>query len=313
MDPNQIKPKTTIVDFLLNIASIIALYTIVGSTLNLLFTVIGKAYPKITNEHYYYSQSISWPVSILIILFPIFVTIMYFLEKSYGLDSEKRNSGIHKWLTYITIFIGGIILIGDFVTVLYYFIDGQEMTTGFILKALTVLVISLAVFFYFISEVRGKLNSMSRKVWTVVTAVIILGSIVWGFSVLGSPRTQQLLKYDEQKVNNLQNLNSQVVSYYSEKGTLPNLIKDMENGNYYIQIMDPQTQKPYEYQKINNTTYNLCAEFNKASDGANQLTQPNPDNKSWKHSAGRYCFVQTINPNIYSYPNPNYPKIRTVD
>ena len=69
MDPNQIKTRTTVGDFLLNIASIIALYTIVGSVLGLVFIVIEKAYPRITNGYdYYYSASISWPVSILVVL-----------------------------------------------------------------------------------------------------------------------------------------------------------------------------------------------------------------------------------------------------
>ena len=134
MDSNQMKPKTTAGDFLLNLGAIIALYTVVSFLLALIFTVINKAYPKITNGYdYYYSQSISWPVSILIVLFPIFAVIMWFLEKSYTQDPEKRNIGIHKWLAYITLFIGGIVLIGDLITVLYYFIDGQELTVCFLL------------------------------------------------------------------------------------------------------------------------------------------------------------------------------------
>ncbi len=42
-------------------------------------------------------------------------------------------------------------------------------------------------------------------------------SIIWGFSVLGSPHTQRLIKYDEQKINDLQYINSQIQSYYSNK------------------------------------------------------------------------------------------------
>ena len=256
MDPNIIKPKTTAWDFLLNVGAIIALYTIVGNLLSLVFTVVEKAYPKITNGYNYYSssQSISWPVSILIVLFPIFVTIMWFLEKSYLQDPEKRNLTVHKWLTYITLFVGGAILIGDLVTILYYFIDGQELTTGFLLKIFSVLVITLAVFLYYIADARNTLTSSKRKIWLGVSTAIVIISIVWGFSVLGSPRTQQLLKYDQQKVTDLQEINYQITSYYTNNGVLANTLEKMTSGGYYVAKVDPQTQKPYEYQRVSDTT-----------------------------------------------------------
>lgn len=312
MDPNQpMKPRATAGDFLLNIASIIALYTVVSNLISLLFSVINSAYPQITNGYNYYgSQSISWPVSILIILFPIFVTIMWFLEKSYAQEPEKRNIGIHKWLTYITLFIGGIILIGDLITVIYRFIDGQELTTGFLLKVFSVLLVTLVVFLYYVADVRNTLTSAKKKIWLVVSTALILFSIVWGFSVLGSPRTQQLIKYDTQKVSDLQNISNQINNYYSNKGVLPNSFDELKTIYYSFSTVDSQTQKPYEYKKLSETTYNICAEFNKASDDKNINNAPvysDPYNSiTWTHSAGRYCFEQTINPNLYSKPVPMY-------
>lgn len=313
MDPNQpMKPKATVGDFLLNIAAIIALYTVVSNLINLLFGVINKAYPQITNGYGYYgSQSISWPVSILIILFPIFVTIMWFLEKSYTQDPEKRNIGIHKWLTYITLFIGGIILIGDLITVIYRFIDGQELTTGFLLKIFSVLVVTLVVFLYYVADVRNTLTPAKKKIWLVVSTALILFSIIWGFSVLGSPRTQRLIKYDTQKVSDLQSISNQIENHYSSKGVLPNNLEEVKNSFYSFSSLDSQTQKPYEYQKLGDTKYNICAEFNKASDDKNISTSPTYSysyggENNWTHPAGRYCFERTINPNLYSKPMPLY-------
>ena len=101
-DPSQPAIKASVGDFLLNTASFIGLYVVVGALLGLIFTVIEKAYPKMTEYNYYYysnSSSISWPVSILIILFPIFLAVVYFLEKSYTENPEKRHVGSHKWFT----------------------------------------------------------------------------------------------------------------------------------------------------------------------------------------------------------------------
>ncbi len=294
-------------DFFINLGAIVGLYTLVVSLINLLFTVINKAYPQIMNGYNYFgSSSISWPVATLIIFFPIFIFLMWLMEKEYIREPEMKNHGIHKWLTYITLFIAGLVIAGDLITVLYYFIDGQELTAAFLLKVLVLLVVVSSVFIYFVSDLRNKLTTKSRIFWRIYMGVIILGSIIWGFSVLGSPQTQRLYKYDEQKVNDLMNLNNEVINFYSNKGTLPKTMEEMASGNYYVAPVDPQTQKPYEYEKTNNTTYNLCAEFNKASDGTDDSTRPvSPyEYTTWTHPAGRYCFSQTINPNLYSKPAP---------
>jgi hypothetical protein len=307
----ETQTKTGAKDFFINLGAIIALGTIVGNLVSLLFTIINKAYPVTTGYSYYGTYSISFPVASLIVFFPIYILLMWLLEKGYAVEPEKRNIGVRKWLTYITLFLTGLAFAIDLIYVIYYFIDGQEMTTGFILKALSVLVISLAVFFYYISDVRGKLNSTSRKVWTFVTLVIILGAIAWGFSVLGSPRTQQLIKYDEQKVGDLTNMNSAVQNYYQSKGMLPNTLAEISGSNYYHFVLnDAQTGRPYEYQKTSETTYNVCAIFNKQSEpdsGKNYGYSYPYGSGSWTHTAGHYCFSQTINSNLYPYSKSAIP------
>ena len=299
-------------DFFINLGAIVALYTLIVSLLNLLFTIINTMYPQITNGYNYMgSQSISWPVATLVIFFPIFILLMWLMEKGYGTEPERQNTGIHRWLTYITLFLAGLTMAIDLIMVLYYFLDGQELTTGFLLKILVVLIVAVCVFMYYISDVRGKLTSKSRIVWRIIAGVIILGSIIWGFTVLGSPATQRLYKYDEQKVNDLMSLNNEIINYYNTKQVLPDNLTDITALNYYMVITDSQNGKQYEYEKISNTEYNLCADFNKASNTNTQngLTRPvSPyGDPSWTHPAGRYCFKETINPNLYSKQILNYP------
>ena len=64
MDPNQqVKPKETTGDILLNLGAIIALYVLVSNLLSLIFTVVNVAYPQITNG-YNYSGSLYFTVSV---------------------------------------------------------------------------------------------------------------------------------------------------------------------------------------------------------------------------------------------------------
>jgi type II secretory pathway pseudopilin PulG len=317
MEPNTLntqisaKPKTSAKDFFLNLGAIVALYTVVVSLLNLLFTVIDKAYPQITSGYYYNSSSsMSFPVATLIIFFPIFVLLMWLLEKSYTAEPEKKHLSVRRWLTYITLFIAGLTLAIDLVWVVYKFIDGQELTTGFILKALSVLIIAGLVFWYYITDIREKMTRACQRWWMIGSFVLIVASIVWGFAVLGSPRTQQLLKYDEQKVNDLMNINSQIQSYYYDKGVLPLTLADLAQGNNYSAVpVDMQTGQSYEYQNMatsspTNRSYKLCAIFNKSSDGqsntdtTHMITIPEYHiDTTWLHQSNHFCFTQTVTAN----------------
>ncbi|MEI6660071.1 MAG: DUF5671 domain-containing protein [bacterium] len=315
MDQNQTKLKTSAKDFFLNLGSIIALGTVIVNFITLLFTVIEKAYPPVNGYEYslnalsyssFSSSSISWPVSSLIIFFPLYILLMWLLEREYKVEPEKRGLGLRKWLAYGTLFIAGLCIAWDLVTVIYYFIDGQEMTTGFMLKALSILVVALAVFFYYISDVLGKINSVSRKIWVAVSSVIVIGGIIWGFSVIGLPHTQQLIRYDEQKVGDLQNLNYQVQDYWNINNKLPLVLEDIMSCKVVSNIVtnppirqscsDGQTMKRYEYKKTGNNTYSLCAEFNKESQVGVRggYSYPDYNNTSWAHPAGYFCFPQVV-------------------
>lgn len=298
-DPNNPKPKPSAKDFFLNLGAFIALYTLVGSLLNLLFSVINEAYPKVS-DYYYGNPSISWPVATLIVVFPIFVLLMWFLEREYRTEPERQTSGIHRGLTYVTLFISGLVLAGDLITVVYYFIDGQELTTGFLLKVLVLFVVALSLFVYYISDLRQKLTPRARIAWRIFAGVIILGSIVWGFSVIGSPRNQRLLNYDEQKVNDLVEIKYAVEEYYRDSGVLPENFEQISSSSYfYGSITDPQTQEPYEYEKTSSTTYSLCAEFNKDADENSFSDYGYRNNKEWAHPSGDHCFALKIDPKIY--------------
>lgn len=301
MEPNQV--KTSAKDFFLNLGAIVALYTVVISLLNLLFTVINTAYPQTLNNYgYFSSQSISMPVATLIIFFPVFVLLMWLLAKGYLIEPAKKQLTVRRWLSHITLFVAGVILAGDLVTVLYYFIDGQELTGGFLLKVLSVFVVILSVFLYYISDIRNKLTASSQKIWLGISLVIIAASIIWGFSVLGSPRTQRLLKYDAQKISDLQSLEWQVINYWQVNGMIPE--------NWPNMMADVQTGSSYEYRKTGNMMFELCANFNRENmmgqngyPGMMRANYPTKigavSNDNWNHNMGRHCFSRTIDPIAY--------------
>ena len=314
--------KMTAKDFFLHIAVIILLYTGTVALLNILFNVINAAFPQVTQYYYYSSTSISLPVATLVVVFPLFLFLANVLRKGYVEDPSRREYPVRKWLIYITLFIAGGVLAGDLVTLIYYFLDGQEMTTAFLLKILSVLVVTGCIFGYYLDDLKDRLTGARRNIWRIVATVLVLGSIIAGFSVLGTPQSQRMLRYDSQKVSDLQNIQWQIVNYWQQKGTLPTTLEQLQDPiSGFVIPTDPQTRESYEYAKTNTLSFDLCADFNKSTGVMNgsiarmpypaepaysePMIKPGGIVDSWQHEAGRQCFERTIDPELY----PVRPKI----
>ncbi len=306
MEPNT-QPRSHAKDVFLNLASMVTLYASAAALLNLLFSIINKVYPQTLG--YYYSPSISLPVATLIIVFPLYILFMWLIEKDLASSIEGRMSGIRKWLIYITLFVSGGLIVGDLVTVLYYFLDGQDITAGFLLKILSIIVVAGAVFGYYITDARNKLTSTMRKSATIVSVLFALAAIIVGFSVIGSPQSQRLMKYDQQKFSELQMLSGQVREYYQKSNTLPQTLTELAQGfSYPLATVDSQSGTSYVYKIINANTFELCSTFNFDADMS--VTRPtyyyseDPLNTSvWNtYKAGEYCFTQTVSNNPIQKP-----------
>jgi hypothetical protein len=302
--------RATAKDFFLHLGAIAALYAVAIALVNLLFTVINESFPSINQYNYYYynSSSISLPVAALIIVFPIFLLLSRLLYRTYTAEPDKKQLAVRRWLTYITLFVAGIILVGDLVTVLYRFLDGQDLTMAFILKALVVFIITGAVFKFYLDEIRDRVAPAGRKTWAIITSIAILVAIILGFSVIGSPMTQRLLRHDNQKINDLQNIQWQLLNHYQRTSSLPQSLAALADPiSGYIIPTDPQTGEAYEYRRVDNDTFELCAVFNKDSTESARLQNGSVAmpmiregvSENWMHNVGRTCFTRNIDPTLY--------------
>jgi hypothetical protein len=306
--------KASAKDFFLHLGAIVGLYTVTISFINLLFKVINKAFPEVGSNIYSWGggSEISLPVATIIVFFPIFIVLSRMVHKIYIENPVKKDLAVRKWLTYITLFVAGITLAGDLVTVLYKFLDGQDLNAAFLLKALTVLLVTGIIFWFYIQDIRNKVSASNRKIWSIAVGLIILIGIILGFSVLGSPQSQRLIRYDNQKVADLQNIQyNAVISYWQINGMLPASLSDISATQTYTVIpKDPQSQTTYEYKKTDTMTFELCAEFNKENlTNQNQYGVAMPttypvkgtiiQNDNWNHPAGRSCFSRVIDPVAY--------------
>lgn len=259
-----------------------------------------------------YQSGISSEMAAIIVLLPLYLVLMRFIRKDAVLDPSRNEIWVRRWALILTLFLAGVAMAVDLITLLTTYLSGEELTTAFLLKVLIILLVAAGVFMHFIADLKGYWNTFPSRKRTVsiaftVFALAIVGS---GFFIVGTPAEARLARFDAQKINDLQNIQSQIIGFYQAKQKLPGVITDLNNSLSYGPVpVDPQSGKSYEYRPGEGLSFKLCAAFNAASRGNQtfyaEFTAPAPmggkmaipDN--WQHGAGNVCFDRIIDPAFY--------------
>jgi Domain of unknown function (DUF5671) len=181
-------PKVTPKDFFLWFGAMLALYGSVISLITLLFQYINYAFPD-PLEHYYvepYSGGIRFAMASLIVLVPLALVLMRLLRADIAAVPEKKDLWVRRWALVLTVFIGGVVIVGDLITLINYFLGG-DLTTRFLLKAAVVLFVAGGVFLHFLADVRGYWVEQPARAKMVgyAAGLLVLLSIVAGFFIMG--------------------------------------------------------------------------------------------------------------------------------
>ncbi|MGA2417743.1 MAG: DUF5671 domain-containing protein [Candidatus Staskawiczbacteria bacterium] len=296
-------------DLFLHLLAIITLYWSAVSFVTLIWQFINNFFPDVLNNYYNgMLELIRFSVSAIIIVFPVFIIVSFYLNKIYAREYAVRESKIRKWLLYLTLFITSLVIIGDLIFVINTFLGG-EITTRFILKALSVLAVAGVIFGYYLDDVRREIPTKSAKYFAWGSGILVLVVVVAAFFVVGTPITARLIQFDQQKISDLQNIQSQIVNYWQKKQILPNSLSDLTDPiSGFKAPTDSPTKNPYEYniKDKTNLSFELCANFNKPSTSQDISNTPMPlaglpgsYNQNWTHASGRVCFERTIDKQLY--------------
>lgn len=309
--------KGTVQDFFLNLGVVVTLYTVVISFLSLIFDVINRVFPdNLSYTGNTYSTGVRLAMASLIIVFPLFVWLSSAISKSIAQDSSRGDVPVRRWLVYITLFLSSVVLVIDLVALLNIFLNG-EITTRFILKVLSVLVVAGIVFHHYLSIIKKKTSPAQLKVTVYGSSVLVLALLITAFSVFGSPATMRKMRTDETRLSNLVSIQSQIVYFWQQKGRLPEKLDDLSDPLSGFSVpLDPETNNSYTYSKTGPLSFKLCANFalessNDVNSGrdymyAYPMLSKAPEGNSWKHTAGNSCFDRTIDPELYPINQDTY-------
>lgn len=331
--------------FFLTLGMLISLVTISVAFINLIFATLDQAFPDVLNATYQYGYSsfnydgIRTTLATVIIFFPLYIVLAHFWAKFSRENLTLHNQTLRKWALYLILFLVVLVVAVDLVTLVRYFISG-ELTTRFLLKVVSVLAITTTLFWYYFRELKADLGKVFKMdfIFPSIGFVFILAGIIYSFSVIGTPSSQRALRMDQKRIEDLQNIQSQVITYWQQREKLPLAFSDLIDplNSWQVIPRDPEFQKGlnYEYSKIADLEFSLCATFSQpipqgwqenggaypqpigmytkdasvSSVGGSMPVSFGAQNENWSHGAGRTCFVRKIDKEIYPPFNNGNPK-----
>jgi hypothetical protein len=237
-------------------------------------------------------DNVRFSLATLLVAYPVFLLLSRVTSQAVERDPEKRNSGVRRWLTYLTLFNAACVLIGDFITTLLGLLKG-ELTAPFLAKVVVVAAIAGWLFSHYLGGLRREEAAAPRaamSAWFARLASLgVIAAIVVAMWISGHPSAVRTEALDQQRVANLDAIAHAVQQYRRTHGvpptTLTEVARQPDAGT--IVLSDPVRRDPYAYTPIDSLRFELCATF----DHADSLG-PYGENVSpfWRHDAGRACF-----------------------
>ena len=294
-------------NFVLQLGSLITLYLSVSFLLVLLFNIINLLHPDATEGYYQIesaSESVRVGIAMLIVFFPAYLVLTRKVNNFRRKETSHSYSGLTKWLVYLSLLVGGGVLLGDLVAIILAFLNG-ELTTRFVLKAGVMLVIVGAAFYYYLQDARGywlKREKMSLN-YAIGMSIIVIASLIFGFSHTETPTEVREMKIDDRQVQDLQNIQYRISDYISVNNELPETLDDVYGGIKTTEASE--NRKAYSYE-ITEEGFNLCADFWYPSQNTDRFHFSMADpirvgnemqikgGNNWDHEGGYVCFERVV-------------------
>ncbi len=306
----QIKEHGTPKDVFVHLLATVTVAMSVIAFTTIWFQVVNILFPDPLTYSYGSIDLIRGMIAATIVGWPIYLFLARIIKNDIVASPDKQNIRVRKWLMYLTLFVASIVLIINLVTLLTGFLGG-ELTTRFALKIVSVFIAAGGTFGYYLWDVKRDVTEKTQVpiATAVISTVLIIATLVVGFLQIGSPKTQRAIKLDNQRVDHLSQINYQLLASFQEKGSIPGTLDEVfAQAPWLATQTDPETKQNYEYRKLSETQFELCATFALSSDAnknIDSMIRPTPykeygfiSTTDWTHSEGRNCFTRTLDPTV---------------
>ncbi len=289
----------------LQVGSLIALYLSASFLLTLVFGLINISYPSPTDSYWEIesaTESIRLGIAMLVVFFPTYLILTRLMNRYRRAEAGALYQSITKWLIYLSLLVGGLVLLGTLVSTIYTFLNG-DLTTRFLLKAAAVLGVVGMAFHYYLLDARGYWVKEEGKsvMFGIGAAIVVFMAIAFGLGNIETPAVVRDMKLDETQVNDLRNIQWQIDSYMAmSSSTLPNTLEEAYTDAGGVVPAAPEGREAYSYEKTDKG-FKLCATFARDSVQDELATPAYTDPQAriknaenWNYKAGRHCFDRVV-------------------
>lgn len=295
--------ENTAKNFAIQLGSLISLYVITSALIVLLFGIINIIYPDSVSDTYQYQyedSGVRYSIALLLVFFPTYLILTRTINKIRRTEHATYVSSV-KWLIYLSLVLSGGLLLGNLVTVIDTFLNG-EITTRFIFKALGFFIVMATAFTYYLLDARNYWMERERQsLWyACFVTCIVLTTIVVGYLHIDSPKEVRERKIDQEQIQSLGDIQWRISDKYRELSKLPTSLEEV-----YPKGGIPSAgegRRAFEYHIISENSFKLCAEFKNEQLGTdtNDFGPSAYTDKqilhfdNWDHEAGFACFERVI-------------------
>ena len=130
------------------------------------------------------------------------------------------------------------------------------------------------------------------KIFVGIVTTAVIAALVCGFTLSGTPANERARRFDERRLNDLQQISSAIDAYWNTEDVLPENLEILtQNRRIFIEsIADPKTSEVYEYIAQEGAKYKLCATYETKAIDSSKVAKPYPSLLFWDHPFGYYCF-----------------------
>lgn len=264
------------------------------------FQFINKLLPAsdFSYDGMFDQSAVKFAIAAIFIAGPVFFTCVKIINSRIFDGRISEDSITRRWLTYIVMFFAAGTIIGDLITLVVNFLEG-DIAGKFLLKVLVVLILAGGIFgYYFLDmnrkDMQGKEYKENKIIFYSFLAVVLI-AFVSAFFIIDSPTVSRNKKIDQRLLNDIQNIDNNIQGYYNKTATLPESLEQLKNTEFSPFIQGDV--KEIEYRKLSNNSFELCAEFIlSGQDQQDVVLEKNGESGDWSHKAGKVCFDRVAVP-----------------
>jgi len=218
-------------------------------------------------------------------------------------SKDNAYLGLTKWLIYLSLLVGGLVLLGDMVAIIIGFLEG-ELTMRYILKAVAVFAVTGAAFFYYIKDAQGYWLKREKQslIYAAVATVVITTTLIAAILHIPNPAVVREMNIDQKIVNDLSEMQWKIEDYHQQNDALPADLATAFREFNVPNAPEGRANYTYTFESASSTNYKLCGNFaydsnyfGNSYNGSGYMYQGvNPRNHNWDFKAGEWCFEREV-------------------